>query len=224
MPYLFSKTKKATFLNSTAFQIAALTQVSYSNTARCECHTKIFDFESKIFISKTLEKNFSFTEIFFKRKMTTMYDVDAQELIEKAAEELKKIPELKPPVWAAFVKTGMHKERPPFRNDWWYFRAASVLRAVYRLQPIGVSKLRSKYGGKKNRGVKTEHRYKGSGSVLRKALQQLEKAGFVKFAEKSVHKGRVITPKGKSFLDKIATQINSLKPAAKSDIKAPTPK
>ncbi len=145
--------------------------------------------------------------------MTTMYDVEAQDLILKAAEELKKIPEIKPPAWAAFVKTGMHKERPPANNDWWYMRAASVLRAVYRLGPVGVSKLRTKYGGKKNRGVKKEHFYKGSGNILRKSLQQLEKAGFVKFAEKGVHKGRIITPKGKSFLDKMAAQILGQKPA-----------
>ena len=141
-----------------------------------------------------------------------MYDVEAQELVSKAAEELKKIPEIRAPEWAPFVKTGMHKEKPPFNNDWWYVRIASVLRTVYRLGPIGVSKLRAKYGGKKNRGVKKEHFYKGSGNILRKSLQQLEKAGFVKFAEKGRHKGRIITPKGKSFLDKIATQIQSLKP------------
>ena len=142
--------------------------------------------------------------------MPTVYDVEAQELIIKAAEELKKIPEIKAPPWAAFVKTGMHKERPPVKNDWWHIRTASILRAVYRLGPVGVSKLRTKYGGKKNRGVKKEHFYKGSGNILRKSLQQLEKAGFVKFAEKGVHKGRVITPKGKSFLDKIAIQIHGL--------------
>ena len=150
-----------------------------------------------------------------------MYDVESQELIIKAAEELKKIPEIKPPVWAAFAKTGMHKQRPPVNDDWWYVRAASVLRTVYRLGPVGVSKLRTKYGGKKNRGVKKEHFFKGSGNILRKSLQQLEKAGFVKFAEKGVHKGRVVTPKGKSFLDKIATQIQGKSPRheAKQEIK-----
>ena len=146
-----------------------------------------------------------------------MYDADAQELIEKAAEELKKIPEIKPPVWATFVKTGMHKERTPVDKDWWYLRTASLLRTVYRLGPIGVSKLRTKYGGKKNRGVKKEHFFKGSGNILRKSLQQLEKAGFVKFADKGIHKGRIITPKGKAFLDKIATRIQTQKP--KQEIK-----
>ena len=145
--------------------------------------------------------------------MPTMYDADAQELIEKAAEELKKTPEIKPPEWAAFAKTGMHKQRPPANDGWWYLRAASVLRTVYRLGPVGVSKLRTKYGGKKNRGVKKEHFFKGSGNILRKILQQLEKAGFVKFTEKGIHKGRIITPKGKSFLDKIASQMQGQKPS-----------
>jgi len=144
--------------------------------------------------------------------MTTMYDVDSQELILKAAEELKKISEIKAPAWATFVKTGMHKQRSPVAHDWWYVRAASVLRTIYRLGPIGTSKLRTKYGGKKNRGVKKEHFYKGSGSIIRKSLQQLEKAGFIKFAEKGVHKGRVVTPKGRSFLDKIAAQIKGQNP------------
>ena len=139
--------------------------------------------------------------------MATIYDVDSQELIEKTAEELKKVSEIKAPEWAAFVKTGIHKTRAPLKNDWWYMRVASVLRAVYRLGPIGTEKLRSKYGGRKNRGVRKEHAYKGSGSILRKSLQQLEKAGFVKFVEKGVHKGRIVTPKGKSFIDKIATKI-----------------
>ena len=142
--------------------------------------------------------------------MTTVYDVDTQELILKAAQELKKIPEIKAPAWAPFVKTGMHKERPPVDNDWWYVRVASILRAIYRLGPVGVSKLRNKYGGKKNRGVKKEHFFKGSGSIIRKSLQQLESAGLIKFAEKGVHKGRIITPKGKSFLDKLATNLKKV--------------
>ncbi len=142
--------------------------------------------------------------------MASMYDVNAQELIQKAADELKKIQEIKPPSWAPFVKTSVHKERHPVDNDWWYVRTASVLRAIYRLGPVGVSKLRKKYGGKKNRGHKKEHFYKGSGNILRKSLQQLEKAGFVKFAEKGLHKGRIITPKGKAFLNKIATSLKKI--------------
>ncbi len=139
--------------------------------------------------------------------MATVYDVDATALITAAAKELKEQKIIQPPAWAPFVKTGMFKERPPVDADWVYLRAASVLRTVYCMGPIGVSKLRKKYGGKKNRGVGKEHSYMGAGNILRKILQQYEKAGFVKHVQKGVHKGRIVTPKGISFLDKIATRL-----------------
>lgn len=139
--------------------------------------------------------------------MTTIYDVDANLLIVKAAEELKKVKEISPPAWAPFAKTGVHKERPPADREWWYMRVASILRKIYRQGPIGVAKLRTHYGGRKNRGMQAEKTFKGSGSIIRKSLQQLEKAGFAKNIEKGKHIGRQITPKGKSFLDKIAAQI-----------------
>jgi small subunit ribosomal protein S19e len=140
--------------------------------------------------------------------MANIYNCDPSELIEKSSEELKKLESIKAPDWALFVKTGMHKERPPLKNDWWYVRTASVLRQIYRFGPIGVSKLRTKYGGKKNRGVKKSHFYKASGSIIRKIIQQLEKEEFVKKDLKSVHKGRSITSKGKKFLDDIAKTIS----------------
>src|SRR3989344_8301861 len=134
--------------------------------------------------------------------MATIYDKDTNELIAKASEELKKV--IKAPEWAQFVKTGVHKERPPVEKDWFYKRAAAILRSVYIKGPIGTNKLRIKYGGRKNRGYAPEKFYRGSGNIIRKALQQLEEAGLIKKAEKGVHKGRIITPKGKSFLDKLS--------------------
>jgi small subunit ribosomal protein S19e len=143
--------------------------------------------------------------------MATIYDIEPNELIEAAAKELQSVDAVQPPEWAQFVKTGHSKEKPPVRKDWWYVRAAAVLRKVYRAGPIGVSKLRTMYGGKKNRGVKAEHSYKGSGSVIRKVLQQLEKAEFLRKGKVGVHKGRIITAKGKSFLNKVATKIYGVK-------------
>ena len=145
-------------------------------------------------------------------KMASIYDVYPNELINKAAEKLKEIKEIEPPEWAIFVKTGAHKERPPVELDWWYYRAAAILRSVYRMGPIGVNKLRTKYGGKKRRGHKPSRFKKGSGNIIRKCLQQLEKAGLIKNVEKGVHKGRILTPKGKSFLDKLAGEIAKTKP------------
>ena len=133
--------------------------------------------------------------------------VDANQLIELLAKELHSIPQIKPPTWAPFVKTGMHKERPPSRPDWWYVRAAAVLRTVARLGPVGTSKLRTKFGGKHSRGFKSERFARGSGSIIRKAMQQLEKAGLIKQAAKGVHKGRVITQKASAMLNAIALKV-----------------
>jgi len=139
--------------------------------------------------------------------MTHILKVNPNALINITAEELKKQSLVQPPDWSKFVKTGHHKERLPDNTDWWYFRSAAVLRTVARLGPIGTEKLRVKYGGKKNRGHKPERTYKASGSILRKVLQQLETSGLVKQTEKGVHKGRILTPKGISLLDKIAVQL-----------------
>tara|TARA_Y100000310_G_scaffold97577_1_gene95217 strand:- start:4054 stop:4458 length:405 start_codon:yes stop_codon:yes gene_type:complete len=132
----------------------------------------------------------------------SIHNNEPNKVIEKAAQELKKL--VKAPEWSLFVKTGAGRERPPINKDWWYFRAASILRKIYINGPVGVSKLRVKYGNKKNRGHKPDKPYKASGKIIRTVLQQLEKQEFIKQTTKGTHKGRSITPKGKSFLDKIS--------------------
>lgn len=137
-----------------------------------------------------------------------VYDKEPEKVIRKVAEELKKERLVEMPEWAKFVKTGHHKERHPVEKDWWYIRAGSILRKMYiNPKPIGVNRLRKVYGGKKNRGVKPERFYKGSGKIIRVILQQLEKSGLIKQTEKGVHKGRIITPKGQKFLNKAAKEI-----------------
>ena len=136
--------------------------------------------------------------------MATVYDVDANRLIDKASVKLKEL--VKAPGFTNYIKTGHSKERPPVERDWYYKRLASVLRTVYARGPIGTNRLRTKYGGRKNRGMAEERSYKGAGKVVRVALQELEKLGFIKQVEKGIHKGRIITPKGKSFLDKLAKE------------------
>lgn len=135
--------------------------------------------------------------------MTTVFDVPAEVLIDTVAEEFKNNDKINPPAWANFVKTGVHKERKPENPDWWFIRAASILRRVYMDGPVGVISLRTFYGGKKDRGVRPESFRKGSGAVIRTALHQLEDVGYVE----KVEGGRVVTPAGRSFLDKISGEI-----------------
>ena len=130
-------------------------------------------------------------------------EIEPQKFINKLKEELKKFDEIKPPLWAHFVKSGAHKERPPEQEDFWYIRAASILRRIYLDGPVGVERLRTYYGGKVKHWSGPPYFRKASGSIIRKILQQLEKAGFVE----KTKKGRKITPKGMSFLDKVAKGI-----------------
>src|SRR3989344_9236853 len=140
--------------------------------------------------------------------MTRIYNADQSKLVEKAAEELKKIDILKMPDWASFVKTGVAKERPPLEQDWWYKRAASILRKLYIYNLIGVNRLRVKYSSRKNRGHKPEKTYKASGKIIRTILKQLEKVEFIKKTEIKSRNCRTLSPSVKSFLDKIAQNAN----------------
>jgi len=153
--------------------------------------------------------------------MATVYDIEANVLIEESSKELAKMENIKSPDWAAYVKTGTAKERPPARDDWWFVRAAAILRTIYKSKgPIGVAKLRLKYGSKKNRGHRPEKFFRASGKIIRLIIQQLEKEELIKKAEVGVHKGRIITGKGKSFLDKLASKMVGNKPVKKEEVKA----
>jgi small subunit ribosomal protein S19e len=146
--------------------------------------------------------------------MVSKVDVSNSDLIEKVAIELKAMPELRAPEWAAFAKTGAHTERPPQKEDWWHMRAAAVLRSVSERGPVGVNKLRTKFGGKRRRGHQPPEFRKGSGSIIRMVLQQLDEAGLTIKSDKGVHKGRIITAKGRSLLDKTAAGMVGRKPKA----------
>lgn len=135
--------------------------------------------------------------------MAVVYDVPATAFISRTAQKLKDAGKVTPPVWAADVKTGTHRQLPPAQPDWFYTRSASLLRRIYTDGPVGVQRLRSLYGGRKNRGVRPDRHERSGGAIIRNSLQQLEKAGYVK----AVKDGRVITPEGMSFLDKIATEM-----------------
>ncbi|MCK5342302.1 MAG: 30S ribosomal protein S19e [Candidatus Heimdallarchaeota archaeon] len=135
--------------------------------------------------------------------MVSAQMVPSKFLIEVIAEELRSNENIfQPPTWAEYVKTGVSRgNAPENRKDWWYTRVASVLRKIYIKGPIGVIHLKKLYGGRKNRGSRPERSESGSGAIIRLAIHQLEKAGYVTIANTS---GRIVTPAGRSFVDKLA--------------------
>jgi small subunit ribosomal protein S19e len=133
----------------------------------------------------------------------TVYEIPAQEYNTKLAAKLKAMDEFKMPEWALFVKTGTSKTKPPLDNEWWYNRAASILRQIYLHKVVGVNRLRGKYGGRKSRGSRPEETRKASGKIIRIMLQQGERAGFLEKLKEGKRFGRRLTKKGTEFLDSI---------------------
>ena len=153
--------------------------------------------------------------------MTNVKDVKAHPFILEVAKDLKDNLGVKMPEFAVFVKTGSHVERSPDNPDWWFIRMASILRKVYISGNVDVNSLRSYYGGKKNRGVRPSRFRRAGGKIIRVCLQDLGKLGFVKIDEEK--SGRVITPKGQGYLDKIATSldISTKKEISKAKVEIP---
>jgi len=145
-----------------------------------------------------------------KIEKITPREIPVDLFIETLTTRLKAMDEFKMPEWASFVKTGRAKRRPPEKSDWWYVRAASILRSTYIKGIVGVSRLRTKYGSRKNRGARPEKFYKSSGKIIRTILQQATNAGFVEHI-KEKHAGRRITKKGKEFLEALATELKNNK-------------
>ena len=136
--------------------------------------------------------------------MVTSYDIPAEKLIEKVAAKLREIETIKAPEWAEFAKTGRHTEKAPTQKDWWHVRAASILRKVYMKGPIGSSRLAEEYGGFADRGSRPNKAVKGSRSIARKCIMQLEASGLV---AKNKNKGRIVTAKGQKLLDAAAKEV-----------------
>ena len=137
--------------------------------------------------------------------MPNVYNVPADKIIKRTAEYLKEdVNEVSPAPWAVFTKTGSHLEHTPQNPDWWYIRSASILRKIYINGPVGVARLRKKYGGLSRKGNVGKHKKRGGAAIIRTLLQQLEKAGLVKKVEK---KGRILTNKGTALLDSLSAEI-----------------
>lgn len=138
--------------------------------------------------------------------MVSAREVESGKLVTMLKEKLKSVEQIKPPAWSYIVKSGIHRERPPQQPDFWYVRTASVLRRIYFDGPVGVSKLRTYFGGRRRRGYKPARSRRAAGSILRKILQQLEAAGFVSKDKK----GRKITSKGQKFIDSVAAEVKKM--------------
>ncbi len=143
--------------------------------------------------------------------MVTAQMIPSELLIKAISEELKSNNKIfQPPKWGDFVKLSVTRENAPEqRKDWWFIRVASILRKIYLHGPVGVMHIRKMYGGKRNRGSKPEKTARGSGAIIRRAIHQLEKGGYVTLVAGD---GRIVTPTGRSFVDNVAFKVKQQLP------------
>lgn len=134
--------------------------------------------------------------------MADIRSIEPQKYNKLLAAALKKEDIFQAPEWAFLVKTGANKSRPPFDLDFWQMRAASILRQLYIKGVVGVERLRTRYGGRKDRGMKPPRFMKGGGKMIRTILKQAEAADLVEKA-KGKRLGRQLTQKGKELLESI---------------------
>jgi small subunit ribosomal protein S19e len=135
--------------------------------------------------------------------MVSAHDVPSSKLITALAVQMKGVPGVEQPDWSRFVKTGSHAERPPADSEWWYTRAASLMRKLYLHGPVGLGDLERYYGGSKAVKYYPKHHRDAGGSSIRKILKQLEQAELVT----KTPKGRVLSSKGRGMIDKVSKEI-----------------
>lgn len=135
--------------------------------------------------------------------MVNVRDVPADLLIEKLKEELSKNKNIKIPEWTEFLKSGSHREKSWYQEDWYFRRLASTLRKVYLRGNIGIQRLSEEYGGRKDNGSKPYHPVAGSRSIVRNMLKELEKLDLVEKKDT----GRSVSPKGVSLLQKASRSV-----------------
>jgi small subunit ribosomal protein S19e len=135
--------------------------------------------------------------------MVNAHDVPSSKLISALAAQMKNLPGVQEPDYARWVKTGSHAERPPVNADWWFTRAASLMRKLYIHGPVGLGDLGRAYGGSKALHYFPKHHRDAGGSSTRKILKQLEQAELVA----KTPKGRVLSPKGRAMIDRSSKEI-----------------
>ncbi len=149
----------------------------------------------------------------------TVKDVPAHAFIVAYAKHLKSSQKVMPIENHYFLKTGFSREVGPQDEDWYYVRCAALARKLYLRPGLGVRNLQHIFGKKKRFGVAKDHHSKGSGKVIRHALNQLMEANvLMRFNDKrnNTFEGdnhhdklypKIVSPEGQKELNEIAATV-----------------
>ena len=115
--------------------------------------------------------------------MIDIFTVKPDVFNQALADHLKNTSKVVLPKNVDIIKTCHGKQRTPSDRDWYYKRAASIVRrmvlAMNSGSRVGVRKLSSRYGCAKNRGSRPSKHVDGSKGIIRRIIQDLEKADWV---------------------------------------------
>jgi small subunit ribosomal protein S19e len=134
----------------------------------------------------------------------TVRDVAADKFIAAYAEVLKNNDKFLVPKWVDLVKTGAHKELAPYDPDWYYVRAAAIVRKIYLRQGTGVGALKKRFGGCYRRGAAPERHQDAAGGLIRTICLSLDELNITEAHGKG---GRKVTRTGQQALDLVAGQV-----------------
>ena len=134
----------------------------------------------------------------------TVRDVSPAKFVAAYAEVLKNNDKFIVPKWADIVKTGVHRELAPYDPDWYFVRAAAIVRKIYLRPGTGVGALKKRFGGAYRRGSRPEIHRDSAAGVIRNILITLDE---LKITEKTSKGGRKISRVGQQALDLVAGQV-----------------
>ena len=139
-----------------------------------------------------------------KRKGATVRDVPANKWVKAMASHFKREGKILVPTCTDFLKTSHGREKAPQNHDWYYYRAAAVLRRIYLRPGTGYGGMSKAFGNKKNKGSKPEATVRAATGPIHWACKSLE---GLKLIGKGKSKGRVLTRTGRKQCDSVAFNV-----------------
>jgi small subunit ribosomal protein S19e len=141
-----------------------------------------------------------------RRKGATLRDVSANKWVRTMAAHLKQSGKLFVPNCTELTKNSHGNERAPQNPDWYYYRAAAVLRRIYLRPGTGYGGLGKAFAVLKNNGSRPEKTIKAARGMLHWVCRSLE---GLKLVQKGKQSGRVLTRDGRRKCDAIAFNVKS---------------
>ena len=151
-------------------------------------------------------------EINQKKSGFTVFDVPTYKFINELAAFFKEKNIIKLPKYAPLVKTSRANDCEPINPDYFYYKAAAIVRKLYatKSKNVGVGSLRVMFSKKERRGSQPPKTFRAGGKIIREIVIQLKNADYIKNyggKDEETDSGLFLTQKGRSELDKIASGL-----------------